>query len=514
MLPGRSAENQKVHPSTMTANLSDTPPPARDASWKWWVCGLLLLATMLNYMDRLTLNLTAKRIMEEFGLNALDYGYLEKYFGYAFGLGAIAFGWTVDRWNVRWIYPIAVLLWSAAGFATGLVQGFTGLLILRFLLGLAEAGHWPCALRTTQRVLPESERSMGNSMLQSGAAFGAILTPLIVMVLIYYTGSWRMPFLVIGALGVGWVALWLRYMGGQDLALTGAPSSTSLAVVLVPLVLLLGLDIVAHLPADLLVPWLGPLGLEALALQLANKETGLALLVTVGVTAVGTVLVIRWLLRATKDDRHLPRALFIRRFGVLLTVVVTINATWHFFRAWMPLFLQKQHFYQESTVYWFSMAYYAISDVGCLLAGYLTLRLIRGGLPIHTGRLLVFAGCALLCCLSVVAAFLPAGPWLLALFLAIGFGALGLFPNYYSFSQELTVHAQGKVTGSLGCITWIVSALMHEVVGASVESTGSYSYGIAVAGLLPLLPVVALALFWGTTTPAPAPVAEKTALTV
>src|SRR6266478_4911746 len=98
--------------------------PVRGPAWKWWVCGLLLLATMLNYMDRLTLNLMAVRIMDDFQLDERHYGQLESAFAFAFALGAIVVGWMADRWNVRWIYPIAVLAWSAAGFATGLAHGF------------------------------------------------------------------------------------------------------------------------------------------------------------------------------------------------------------------------------------------------------------------------------------------------------------------------------------------------------------------------------------------------------
>src|SRR5262249_52113674 len=128
--------------------------PGRTSAWKWWVCGLLLLATMINYMDRLTLNLLSKPIMDTFELDARDYALLESAFARAFALGAIVAGWLADRWNVRWMYALAVLAWSLAGFATGLVTGFLALLLCRVVLGLAEAGNWPCALRTTQHILP------------------------------------------------------------------------------------------------------------------------------------------------------------------------------------------------------------------------------------------------------------------------------------------------------------------------------------------------------------------------
>ena len=73
--------------------------------WKWTVCGLLLLATMINYMDRLTINQTASRVKEELRLNDEQYGNIEFAFGVAFAVGALVVGWSADRWNVRWIIP-------------------------------------------------------------------------------------------------------------------------------------------------------------------------------------------------------------------------------------------------------------------------------------------------------------------------------------------------------------------------------------------------------------------------
>src|SRR4051812_31132763 len=182
---------------------------SRSRHWRWLVCGLLLLATMINYMDRLTLNQLKVYIEKDLNLvQDVDYGDIEACFGLAFAFGAIAFGFIVDRWNVYWVYPLALIGWSAAGFLTafaselaavpwfadlvrwswmpawlGRSPEFTSLLLFRVLLGFAEAANWPCALRTTQRVLPPSERSMGNSILQSGAAVGAVVIPLVLLVL-------------------------------------------------------------------------------------------------------------------------------------------------------------------------------------------------------------------------------------------------------------------------------------------------------------------------------------------
>jgi ACS family hexuronate transporter-like MFS transporter len=413
----------------MPSAVPDVGQPARSSAWKWWVCALLLLATMVNYMDRQTLSLTAVRLQRDLRLDDQNYGRVESAFAVAFALGSLVSGWMVDRWNVHWVYAAAVLVWSAAGFATGFVSGYLGLVLCRALLGFAESANWPCALRTTQRILPPAQRTLGNGILQSGAAFGAIITPLIVLLLVTRFDTWRYPFIVVGAVGVTWVRLWLAVVRPSDLALTHRQVPTG-----------------------------------------AQSED-------------------------LRDEAPL-RILCSRRFAVLVILAITINTTWHFFRAWLPLFLQKQHGYSEQAMSWFVSAYYLSTDAGSLGAGFVTLALIGWGFSVHASRVLVFVFCALITCLSVAAALLPTGPLLLVVILAIGFGALGLFPNYYAFTQELTVRHQGKVNGTLGCINWLAMSLLHELVGDASVATGSYSLGLALAGLAPLVGVMALLLFW------------------
>jgi ACS family hexuronate transporter-like MFS transporter len=457
-------------------SIPDLRLPYRSPSWKWGVCGLLLLATTVNYMDRLTLNQLSAPILQDFGLGDPEYGQLESAFGVAFALGAIVLGWLADQISVRWLYPAAVLVWSAAGFATGLVGTFAALLACRFVLGLAEAGNWACALRTTQHILPPAERTMGNGILQSGAAVGAVLTPLVVLVVYRTTHSWRPAFLIVGVLGAVWAAGWLVLVRRRDLPAPRRPAGQSLAPILGWLVALYATDLAAHLLGG--PPWLG----------VATKS---------GVTALGIAGVVLWLAVATRGDRELPRSLFFRRFAALAVVVVTINATWHFFRVWLPRFLQEQHGYSLEELNYFSIGYYVSTDLGSLGAGAATLALARGGLAVHASRVIVFAACALVTTLSLVAAVLPAGLALLGVLLAVGFAALGLFPAYYSFSQDLTVEHQGKLTGALGCTCWMSLALLHEVVGGAVGGSKSYSAGVACAGLLPLLGLLALLLLWG-----------------
>lgn len=194
--------------------MNDTPGAPNPSPLRWWVCLLLMLATVINYMDRMALNQLAVEIKAAFGLNDTRYGQLESAFSLAFALGALTTGFVVDRVSVRWVYPLMVVGWSVAGVLTGFAGTFFSLLLCRFALGLFEAGNWPCGIRTTRAVLPPAERSFGNSLFQSGTALGAVVTPLIVLAILRWaetngvSDAWRIPFRIIGGLGLVWVALW------------------------------------------------------------------------------------------------------------------------------------------------------------------------------------------------------------------------------------------------------------------------------------------------------------------
>jgi ACS family hexuronate transporter-like MFS transporter len=186
--------------------------------WKWYVCGLLLLATTINYMDRVTLANASVRVTAEFGLSEEQYGNLELIFGWAFAAGSLVFGLLADRVRVYWLYPVVLAGWSVMGMISGWTRSYTELLVCRMLLGFFEAGHWPCALKTTFALLDEKDRTMGNSVLQSGASIGAIVTPQIMKALLTNDiGSWRNAFVIVGAVGLGWVAVWFVSMRPHEL---------------------------------------------------------------------------------------------------------------------------------------------------------------------------------------------------------------------------------------------------------------------------------------------------------
>jgi MFS transporter, ACS family, aldohexuronate transporter len=200
-----------------------TPEPSsRVTARTWWICIFLFLATVLNYLDRQVLALTADKIIADFNLSKEGLGGVIAAFRYAYGILQVAGGFLVDAYGPRIIYPAAGGLWSLAGMLTGFATTVTMLSGFRFMLGVGEAFNWPCALKVTQRLLPPKDRPLANGIFNSGAAVGALIAPVIVTVLAVYYG-WRAAFVATGALGSLWVVGWLWYTRNSARELGGVP---------------------------------------------------------------------------------------------------------------------------------------------------------------------------------------------------------------------------------------------------------------------------------------------------
>ncbi|MSU42297.1 MAG: MFS transporter [Pedosphaera sp.] len=489
----------------------------RPSYWRWWVCGLLLLATMIMYMDRQTLANVAVRIQWEFGLSNQQYGTLELVFSIAFATGALVFGFLSDRFNVFWLYPVALGGWSLAGIATGLADNYDELLLCRTMLGLFEAGNWPCALKTTQLLLNRADRTMGNSVLQSGASVGAVATPLLMVAMLstYSTGVWQ-------RIDTG-------YQNGHSTAAITQDAAQILSAQRV-----LG----AHVNTQRLEETIGNAtrrlavhpdqSSAVLAKGTAEEKTELYVpgawrspFQIIGILGAGWILL--WVFSMRRSDfiptertdappkgQKLSAVLADRRFRVLMCMVICINVPWQLIRAWLPKFLQDGRGYSETFTLLFNSAYYIATDIGCLAAGAASLWLVRKrGWAVHAARQRVYGVCAALVALMAVAAFLPQGWLLLGLLLVIAAASLGMLPCYYSFTQEISQEHQGKITGILGASAWVAIAPCQPLFGWFVDRTGNYNLGLAITGCMPLVAFVVLATCWPASHEKTSPVAPK-----
>lgn len=191
-----------------------------DNRFKWWLCILLLLATIMNYLNRQVLALTAEHVIGEFHLSEAGFGNIVAAFRYSYAIVQIAGSWAVDSMGPLVVFPAAVGVWSVAGALTAFAPGLGAISACRLLLGAGEAFNWPCALKTTERLLDPSDRALANGIFNSGTAAGAMLAPLLVTLFVPRWG-WRSPFVFVGALGVVWVGLWSISTRGRGSKLQG-----------------------------------------------------------------------------------------------------------------------------------------------------------------------------------------------------------------------------------------------------------------------------------------------------
>src|SRR5262245_24817915 len=192
---------------------------------KWGLCLLLFLATTLNYLDRQTLSILAPTLQDEMRFDNEALGWLFSVFYYAYTFAHFAVGLLLDRSHLRWAFALAVLAWSTVSALTGLVEGFVGLLACRLLLGVTESPNWPAALRVVSRALPPEERALGNGIFTSGTSVGALIAPGLILGLAAAT-SWRWAFVIVGALGLVWLAGWLAFTRRPELADVWADPAT------------------------------------------------------------------------------------------------------------------------------------------------------------------------------------------------------------------------------------------------------------------------------------------------
>ena len=182
---------------------------------RYWIAGLVFLATVVNYVDRQTISVLSPVILKDLGLSKVDYANVVTFFLLAYTISQSLSGRLFDRIGTRLGFTVSIVVWSIAAMLHAFASGFRSLSAFRFLLGLGEAGNWPGAAKTIAEWFPIRERAFGMAIFNSGAALGAVVAPpVIVWLQIHY--GWHKTFLFTGALGFVWLALWLVVYRRRD----------------------------------------------------------------------------------------------------------------------------------------------------------------------------------------------------------------------------------------------------------------------------------------------------------
>lgn len=395
---------------------------------RWWIAGLLVLATALNYLDRQAFPVVVGEIRKSIPISDDEYGQLASLFLLAYAIMYAGGGYLLDWLGTRVGYAVMIVWWSAANFLLGTVSTVVGLGIFRFLLGMGEGGGFPGSAKAVAEWFPPKERAFAFGLFNAGSSIGAVAAPPLIA-LIAGTLGWRWVFYVTGAAGVLWAWLWLKiYQPPERSALVTAEER----------------DWIEREKAA-----------ERAAARTAAAEPAM-----------------RWL------DFFQYREVW----GLMIAKFLS-DAAWFFFIFWLPKYLNDVHQLNIKEIGTFAWIPYAFAGLGSLAGGWLSSELLRRGKSVNFSRKIPLAVSA---CLLPVSLLIVSAP----LDLAIVFFSTAMFAHQFwsAIMQTLPadlfparcVGSAGGLLGSAGSF----GAMLFSYGAGKVIGVHGYDPVFIVAGLL------------------------------
>jgi MFS transporter, ACS family, aldohexuronate transporter len=193
----------------MRTPLNTASAERRTAGWLiWWPTTVMMLGTLLSYVDRGSLALLSPLFLSATHMTAQDYSWCISAFSFAYMFSAFAWGSVLDRIGLRLGMTLSLFIWMVSSASHAAVGSFLGFAIARAALGLGEGSIFPGGFRTAMDSLPADRQARGIALAYSGSSLGSIAAPIILTpVAIHY--GWRMAFLVTPALALLWLLVWV-----------------------------------------------------------------------------------------------------------------------------------------------------------------------------------------------------------------------------------------------------------------------------------------------------------------
>lgn len=414
------------------------------------IVAMLFLVTAVTFADRSSMSIAGAALQADLGIDAVTLGYIFSAFGWAYVVAQIPGGWLFDRFDVKRVYGIALLSWSALTFAQGFV-GFlpvawtvASLFLLRVAVGLAAAPCFPGNARIIAAWFPSAERATATAV--SGSAqycSTALFAPLMGWVVQAF--GWQQVFIVLGCFGFALCFLWARTI---------------------------------HSPR--LHPRIG-------AAEFAHIERGGGLLDLTPLPATGK----------PRQRGHLWQLLSQRTLLGIYAGQYLSNATTYFLLTWFPVYLVQE---RGMTLIGagFAAALPAISGfVGSLAGGMLSDALVRRGYSLTLARKLPIVTGMTLSASIGLCVFADSDAAVLALmalaFFGKGFGTLG-WTLVADTSPRQIVGLSGGLFNSFGNLAAITTPI---IVGYLVSRSGSFDLALAYVAANSLLAVFCYLLVVG-----------------
>jgi len=414
---------------------------------RWWIIGLIFLATLINFIDRLTVSILGPVIMAQLQLTHSQFGSITTWFLIAYTASQGLSGKLYDRIGARRGFTISVLVWSIAASAHAFARGLGDLRALRLVLGLGEAGNWPGAAKVIAEWFPVRERAFAMGIFNSGVAIGNIVAfPLVTWLQLRF--GWKTTFLVTGALGFGWLLLWRWLYDAPDhhRALTRAEYT----------------------------------------------------LIKEGRTAAARPMA--W-----------GRLLEYRQTWSIVLARFLTDPVWWLYITWLPVYLYNVRGFDLKEIGLFGWLPFVTADAGSLLGGYVSGRLIAQGWTVDRARKSVIALAAVFMLAGIPAALTADRFLALACIACVTFGFQAWINNVQTIPSDVFPGEAVASVAGLGGVGAGIGAILFTMTTGFVVDRFSYTPILLTAALLPLAGTAVLFAVGGTIQPVSRIVAEPRA---
>lgn len=398
---------------------SPTPGSTRIGRYRWFICGLIFAATVINYIDRQMIGVLKPTLQREFGWTEVTYGDIVFWFQAAYALGFLVFGRLMDRLGTRLGYALSMAIWTAAHIAHSAARSAASFMAVRFMLGVGEAGNFPAGLKAVADWFPKRERTLAIGVFNAGSNIGAILTPILVPAITLAFG-WRMAFLLTSLFSLIWLPVWwFSYRVPEQHRKVMAAE-------------------LAYIRSDAVLPTPG----------------------------------IPW-----------RRLLKYRETWAFALGKFLIDPIWWMFLFWLPDFLARRHGLHLATFGPPLIAIYLMSDVGSVAGGWFSSHLMKRGSSVNRARklaMLVCAVCVLPIMFASTVDHLWLAVLIVGLATAAhqGFSA-----TFFSLPSDVFPReAVGSVVGIGGAVGAIGGMAMAKYAGWVLDRIGTYTPIFIVAG--------------------------------
>jgi len=310
---------------------------------RWWIIGLIGLATIINYIDRSAINIMWPYIYKEFGIADEDskqaLALITNIFLVAYAIGQTITGKMMDAIGKRLGMVISIIGWSISIGLHSIARSLASFSIFRAMLGVSEAGNWPGATKSNAEWFPARERAIAQGIFGASASMGSVIA-LPVIAWSYAMTGWQMTFLCIAFLGVLWIIPWLFIN-------KNTPDK--------------------H-------PWITKEE-QAHILDTENKKT-----------ATTEVKVYSW-----------KQLLNFKNTWGIISSRFFIDPIWWMFVTWLPTFLKEQFAFDIKQVGAFGWVPYMFAAIGGISGGFYSSSLVRKGFaPSKARKRAITIGCVIM----------------------------------------------------------------------------------------------------------------------